>query len=166
MYREQAQTVVLILGGSVFGWAVRSGNMEIFLMQMRAKPTVLAAFLVTLMAGSAIAEEKTADAAKAEAGVRTFLRYCALCHGIDGTGLGPLAESLQKAPPDLTKLAERNGGTFPQERVKEIIEKGGPKSHGMMAMLSWGKVFNEELGSDSHKVIDELATYLQSLQGR
>lgn len=94
------------------------------------------------------------------------MRYCALCHGLDATGLGPLAESLQKAPPDLTKLAARNGGTFPDDKVKDIIEKGGPKGHGMMAMLAWGKVFNEELGTDSHQVIDELAAYIKSLQGR
>lgn len=36
----------------------------------------------------------------------------------------------------------------------------------MMAMLAWGKVFNEELGSDSHKVIDDLSAYLEGLQKR
>ena len=135
-------------------------------MPMRAKPYILAAVAALLAGSPAAAAEKTADAAKAESGGHTFVRYCALCHGLDGTGAGPLAESLQKAPPDLTKLAERNGGTFPDDKVKEIIEKGGPKSHGMMAMLAWGKVFNEELGTDSHKVIDELASYLKTLQGR
>lgn len=135
-------------------------------MHQRIKPFAVAVALSVLAMGAARAEEKSADAGKAEAGGRTFVRYCALCHGLDGTGQGPLAESLQKVPPDLTKLAARNGGTFPAERVKEIIEKGGPRSHGMMAMLAWGKVFNEELGSDSHKVIDELTAYLQSLQGR
>ncbi|MEZ5898386.1 MAG: cytochrome c [Hyphomicrobiaceae bacterium] len=104
------------------------------------------------------------DAATIEAGGRTFVRYCALCHGLSATGDGPLTESLQTPPPDLTKLAARNDGTFPEARVKEIIEKGGPKGHGMMAMLAWGKVFNEEVGSDSHKVIDELAAYLKSMQ--
>jgi len=134
-------------------------------MALRSKLTILVG-VTGLACGSAIAAEKTAEENKIEAGGHTFVRYCALCHGIDGAGSGPLAESLQKTPPDLTRLAERNGGTFPTDKVKEIIEKGGPKSHGMMAMLAWGKVFNEDVGKDSHKVIDELAAYIESLQGR
>lgn len=135
-------------------------------MSMRATPSALAALLVLLAGGPALAGEKSPEDAKLDAGGRTFTRYCALCHGIDGAGAGPLAESLAATPPDLTKLAEGNGGTFPEERVKNVIENGGPKGHGMMAMLAWGKVFNEELGGDSHKVIDDLTAYIKSLQGR
>jgi mono/diheme cytochrome c family protein len=135
-------------------------------MTMRATPPVFAALLILLAAGPAAAGEKTLQDAQLDAGGRTFMRYCALCHGIDGIGSGPLAESLAAAPPDLTMLAERNGGTFPEDRVKNVIENGGPKGHGMMAMLAWGKVFNEDLGSDSHKVIDDLTAYIKSLQGR
>lgn len=127
------------------------------------KHFVSAAFALSAAALPARAEPSTADI---EAGGRTFMRYCALCHGLDGTGYGPLTESLLTAPPDLTTLAVRNDGNFPEARVKEIIEKGGPKGHGMMAMLAWGKVFNEELGSDSHKVIDDLSAYLEGLQKR
>jgi mono/diheme cytochrome c family protein len=140
--------------------------MEMSPMSMRAKAPVLAALLTLLAAGPALAGEKTPEEVKLDAGGRTFMRYCALCHGIDGTGAGPLAESLAATPPDLTQLALGNGGTFPEDRVKNVIENGGPKGHGMMAMLAWGKVFNEDLGSDSHKVIDEVTVYLKSLQGR
>lgn len=122
--------------------------------------------LTLLTAGPSFAAGKTPEEIQQDAGGRTFARYCALCHGIDATGGGPLAESLLVAPPNLTKLAADNGGSFPEVRVKEVIEKGGPKDHGMMAMLAWGKVFNEELGTDSHKVIDDLTVYLKSLQGR
>lgn len=135
-------------------------------MSMRATPPVLAAMLILFASGPSLAAEKTPEEVKLDAGGRTFARYCALCHGIDGTGDGPLAESLAASPPDLTRLAEGNGGTFPEDRVKNVIENGGPKGHGMMAMLAWGKVFNEDLGGESHKVIDDLATYIQSLQGR
>lgn len=150
--------------------------MEMPKMLHTVKPLLLAASLVLAGLGASssrvLAEEKKQDAppaaaASVENGGRTFMRYCALCHGLDGTGLGPLAESLQKMPPDLTKIAERNGGTFPEAKVKEIIETGGVKSHGMMAMLAWGKVFNEEIGKDQQgRVIDELAAYLATLQGR
>lgn len=126
-------------------------------------------FAVSAVPGTGLAEQPadaSAISAQISAGGRTFLRYCALCHGIDATGSGPLADSLYKAPPDLTRLAERNGGSFPTAKVQEIIEKGGPKSHGMMAMLAWGKVFNDELGQDPNKVIGELAAYIETLQGR
>jgi mono/diheme cytochrome c family protein len=138
-------------------------------MSLRSQSISLAAAVVLAAAGAAFAEENKADAAGPNVveGGRTFMRYCALCHGLDGTGLGPLAESLQKAPPDLTLLAKRNGGTFPDDKVKQTIEHGGVKSHGMMAMLAWGKVFNEEIGKDQQsRVIDELAAYIKSLQGR
>ncbi len=135
-------------------------------MSMRATTPVLAAMLILFASGPALAAEKSPEEAKLDAGGRTFARYGALCDGIDGTGAGPRAESLAAAPPDLTELAEGNGGTFPEERVKNVIENGGPKGHGMMAMLAWGKVFNEDLGGDSHKVIDDLTTYIKSLQGR
>lgn len=134
-------------------------------MPFHARFRAFALSLGFLLSAQALAQEPS-DAVRAESGGRTFMRYCALCHGLDGSGSGPLAESLQKTPPDLTKLAERNGGAFPEAQVKEIIEKGGPAGHGMMAMLAWGKVFNEELGGDSHKVIDELSAYLASMQGR
>ena len=93
------------------------------------------------------------------------MRYCALCHGLEGTGLGPLSDALQKTPPDLTLLAQRNGGVFPVDRVKQIIDSGGMASHGMMAMLAWGKVFNEELGREGRsELINSLAAYLEQLQ--
>lgn len=128
---------------------------------------------MTLMVASALtttgvrsAEESgKKPVAVVEAGGRTFMRYCALCHGLEGTGLGPLSDALQKTPPDLTLLAQRNGGVFPVERVKQIIENGGMASHGMMAMLAWGKVFNEELGKEGRtELIDSLAAYLEQIQ--
>lgn len=135
-------------------------------MSMRAPAPVLAAMLMLFASGPSFAAEKSPEEVKLDSGGRTFGRYCALCHGIDGAGNGPLAESLAAAPPDLTELTEDNKGTFPEERVRNVIENGGPKGHGMMAMLAWGKVFNEELGGDSHKIIDELTAYIKSLQGR
>lgn len=135
-------------------------------MSMRAPAPVLAAMLMLFASGPSLAAEKSPEEVKLDSGGRTFARYCALCHGIDGAGYGPLAESLAAAPPDLTELTEDNKGTFPEERVRNVIENGGPKGHGMMAMLAWGKVFNEELGGDSHKIIDELTAYIKSLQGR
>lgn len=54
------------------------------------------------------------DAAEGE---MIFSTYCATCHGMDGSGGGPMAELLAIAPPDLTALTAGNGGAFPTERV-------------------------------------------------
>ena len=54
-------------------------------------------------------------------GAEDFASYCAACHGASGTGNGALATTLSRRPADLTKLAARNGGTFPTTRVMAKI---------------------------------------------
>lgn len=48
-----------------------------------------------------------------EAGSLQFADKCAVCHGATGHGDGVLAEGLRQKPADLTRISERNGGTFP-----------------------------------------------------
>ena len=50
-------------------------------------------------------------------GARLYADYCAACHGPTGKGDGPGAEGLKPRPADLTRLAARNHGTFPQVQV-------------------------------------------------
>jgi len=116
-----------------------------------------------LFTSGAVAAE---DGAKNENGGRIFMRYCALCHGLDGGGQGPLSESLRTVPPDLSLISRRNDGTFPDERIRTIIKDGGDNTHGMMAMMSWAKVFDEELDEDTDEVVDALVHYLKGLQDR
>ena len=47
-------------------------------------------------------------------GAELFKTYCAVCHGIDAKGNGPMAKSLKTAPADLTRIAARNRGSFPR----------------------------------------------------
>jgi mono/diheme cytochrome c family protein len=65
-------------------------------------------------------------------GPALYTAYCAVCHGKDGKGGGPLAKSLKVAPPDLTRIAMRNGGRFPMARIRRIIsgEEPLPAGHG------------------------------------
>lgn len=56
------------------------------------------------------------------AGRALYDQYCLSCHGADGTGNGPAAEGLAKRPADLTRIAGRNGGTFPMVRVMSTID--------------------------------------------
>ena len=68
-----------------------------------------------------------------------FQRFCASCHGRDGKGDGPVAPFFKLAPPDLTALSRRSGGTYPAERVRRIIDGREVVSpHGARQMPVWG----------------------------
>ena len=101
-------------------------------------------------------------------GDHLFNAYCASCHGVDAKGNGPMARWLKVAPSDLTRIAARNGGTFPLERVDRIIsgEETLPGGHGTRAMPVWGPVFSQVTrDQDLGKVrIDNLARYLRDIQ--
>jgi hypothetical protein len=68
------------------------------------------------------------DAAKGEA---LYRQHCAVCHGIEATGKGPMVTVLVVQPADLTTLTERYDGVFPLERVAARIDGRDPLvSHG------------------------------------
>ncbi len=48
--------------------------------------------------------------------------FCVSCHGTEGRGDGPAAGGLDRKPADLTRIAARNGGTFPLARVISTID--------------------------------------------
>jgi mono/diheme cytochrome c family protein len=77
------------------------------------------------------------------AGSDSFRFYCASCHGITGSGDGRVASALKTRPPDLTALARHNGGTFPRDRVPDIVTgTAGPlAAHGTRDMPVWGGAF-------------------------
>lgn len=51
-----------------------------------------------------------------------FMQNCAVCHGEDGKGDGPLARASTVAPRDLTLIALRNGDDFPRARIMSVID--------------------------------------------
>jgi len=66
-----------------------------------------------------------ADAAAGERmsyGEAEYLNSCAVCHGVEGKGDGPLSDLLVKRPADLTSISKRNGGRFPYARVIAVID--------------------------------------------
>ena len=75
-------------------------------------------------------------------GRQMYDAYCASCHGQGGKGDGPAAAALKNVPTDLTQLAARNGGTFPDAHVAQVI-KGDLMmvAHGSKDMPIWGPVF-------------------------
>ena len=101
-------------------------------------------------------------------GQQEFERHCALCHGLDGKGQGPLADAMKLVPTDLTRLAARSNGEFPDSRVSDVIRNGGGVlGHGSSAMLPWGNYFGEKGKPEvAKKRIADLVAYIKSLQQR
>jgi mono/diheme cytochrome c family protein len=105
-----------------------------------------------------------------EKGRASFLVYCGGCHGEDGRGKGAAARSLETAPPDLTRLAARNGGAFPEERIRASIDgRGTTTEHASREMPAWGLDLRQ-LDSDRdqedevREKIRQLVLYLRSIQ--
>jgi mono/diheme cytochrome c family protein len=131
---------------------------------------VAACAVVTLGAQAQASSQGTANhqqLIRSLKGSDLFRAYCAPCHGADGKGNGPAASALKAKVPDLTLLAQRNGGTFPSAQVsKTILGDDTIAAHGSREMPVWGPIFHEiEQDVDRGNVrIDNLVKYLASIQ--
>jgi mono/diheme cytochrome c family protein len=104
-------------------------------------------------------------------GSSVFRTYCASCHGATGRGDGQVAQFLKRKPADLTRIAERNKGTYPAERVFQMIDgRQVVKAHGDSQMPVWGDAFSKSTtDSDAAAVkakIDALVEHIESIQAR
>lgn len=85
------------------------------------------------------------QAAQDALGRQEYMLNCAQCHGVDGTGDGVIAGFLNVAPPDLTVIAQENGGELPFEALYGIISGGSATgAHGTQEMPAWGDRFSVE----------------------
>jgi mono/diheme cytochrome c family protein len=105
-------------------------------------------------------------------GKEMFETYCAVCHGMDGRGVGPAATALKKSPADLTQLTRKSSdGKFPELRVTQVLTVGPAEilAHGSRDMPIWGQLF-KSLGSSGEGVarirIVNLTDYIRSMQAR
>lgn len=69
--------------------------------------------------------------------------YCISCHGASGRGDGPVAAGLPHPPADLTRIAARNGGTFPMVRVMSVIDGYTRRGDGASAMPELGAALQD-----------------------
>jgi mono/diheme cytochrome c family protein len=101
-------------------------------------------------------------------GAAIFRSFCAPCHGTAGGGGGVMAGELRRVPPNLTGLTRSNGGAFPAERVRQVIEGAGPAAHGDRDMPVWGELFKRLRvgGASAQDRIDAVVRYLQEIQER
>ena len=111
------------------------------------------------------------DATVADVGRGEFQQYCSGCHGLEGKGDGAFAAYLKAPPPDLTAIAKRRGGTFPETEVAQIIDGRRPMAaHGTAEMPIWGQRFVESAPApqatqaSARGQITLLVAYLRSIQ--
>lgn len=140
---------------------------------MTKRTVALAAMFTLAVAGTAGAQDKPRIINKPPAFVEggdsagMFREYCAACHGTSGKGNGPAAPALKAVPADLTTLSARNGGKFPDTRVRRYIEGLDEISaHGSRDMPVWGKALRSMPGGDSgmRLRIEGLTKHVESLQ--
>ncbi len=101
-------------------------------------------------------------------GPTLYRAHCAVCHGADAKGGGPMAKYLKGKPSDLTTLSARNTGKFPLSRVQRVIsgEEEHPAGHGTTSMPVWGPIFSQVAWDrDLGRVrVLNLAKYIAGLQ--
>ena len=104
-------------------------------------------------------------------GADLYKRFCGACHGVKGEGDGPVAASFKIVVPDLTRIAKRQGGKFPDERIHRIIDgRLVPAPHGTREMPIWGYEFSSVTPEGTpnlatgDQMIARLVEYLRSIQ--
>jgi hypothetical protein len=105
-------------------------------------------------------------------GVEMYERLCASCHGASGKGDGPVSSLIKIGVPDLTRLAQRDGGEFPTEDVRRTIDgRFDRPAHGARDMPVWGwQFYDSDKPNDAQEravvdsMIDRLVQYLRSIQ--
>lgn len=96
-----------------------------------------------------------------------------MCHGADGRGGGPLSQSLDVTPPDLTLIAERAGGRFPMAKVLSQIDGYTRMQNRDQVMPEYGALLEGDtvpvdLGGEEFSPVPRplaaVVAYLQDIQ--
>lgn len=138
----------------------------------------LAGLLFFLSATIAATEEKyfemdkltISDDPVINTGWKVYRVKCAVCHGSEGVGDGPMADIMITKPADLTTIARRYGGDFPDQAIHEMIDgRHVPLAHGTREMPIWGKeLATEAAGIEEEALVKSriraLLAYLKSIQ--
>jgi len=136
------------------------------------RSSLLAAAVVTsLVAACASAPPPQREVAKMS-GLEMYQQFCASCHGTGGEGDGPVAPLVKIHVPDLTRIAQRDGGEFPAEDVRRTIDGRFERpAHGPRDMPVWGwQFYNSTSLKDPEErarvdaLIGRLVDYLRSIQ--
>lgn len=104
-------------------------------------------------------------------GEELYQQYCSGCHGVAADGRGSVGAMMDPRPPDLTRIAARNGGVFPQAAVVRTIDGRDPViAHGPREMPIWGERFAAAVPPSADKAAARrgmslvIVEYLRGLQ--
>jgi mono/diheme cytochrome c family protein len=132
--------------------------------------SALVAFSVLAVLGG-VARAQQGESPAAQAGHNLYEQHCMLCHGLRGHGDGDFAAELKVAPADLTTIALRRGGVFPESQIREMIDgRRRVRGHGAANMPIWGDVFGRngpaggQYEADVRDKLDAMMAYLKSIQ--
>lgn len=127
--------------------------------------------LLALLAALSACASGEAPRQQAAAGERLYKVSCAACHGADARGTGPVAPLLTVPVPDLTRIAQRRNGEFPELEIFRIIDgQSDLAGHGPRHMPVWGYEFFGDDADDevAHRratdKVDRLVAYLRTIQ--
>jgi hypothetical protein len=123
---------------------------------------------LTLLAGC----QTQPAALQSLSGSQLYGQLCASCHGVAAKGDGPVAPLIKIDAPDLTRLADRDGGEFPTEDVRRTIDgRFDRPAHGAREMPVWGwRLYDASSGdavgerARTDSMIDRLVEHLRSIQ--
>lgn len=101
---------------------------------------------LTLMSGSAVAQEQHAKS------IKIYNTYCVQCHGINRNGNGINSEHMSVKPRDHTD--SKAMGDTPDDTLFKAIKEGGLSVNKSVLMPNWGGVLNDG-------EIKELVSYLR-----
>ena len=127
--------------------------------------------IVVLMALLPCAAAHAGDTRGTETAAHLYQVSCSGCHGREARGDGPVSAFLTVKVPDLTRIAARRGGVFPEEEIFRIVDgQADLRSHGPRHMPVWGYEFFGDDPDDeaAHRAasdrVERLVEYLRSIQ--
>jgi hypothetical protein len=105
-------------------------------------------------------------------GMEMYEQLCSSCHGVSGRGDGPVSSLIKISVPDLTRIAQRDGGEFPAEDIRRTIDgRWDRRAHGARDMPVWGWQFYDSAATNDveeralvDSMIGRLVDYLRSIQ--
>ena len=134
----------------------------------------VAILAVAALAGLSVAAGEAAaqpPPTGAEGGKIIFRTVCASCHGMDARGDGPVTTSLRTRPANLRRIAQRRGGTFPDEEIARFIDgRTSTPAHGTSDMPVWGDSLAKAVTDEPERerriarAVELLVAYLKTIQ--
>ncbi|MCB0519701.1 MAG: c-type cytochrome [Lewinellaceae bacterium] len=109
------------------------------------------------------------EKAAVEEGGQWFKSYCVMCHGEKADGKGNMASMLNTPPLNLTTIAKRRNGVFPDAEIAKIIAGiENVPGHSTGDMPIWWETFKKSENITDDKVlqekIDHIVAYLKTIQ--